>query len=101
MSPDELAAGRVYLTGHIDVPADRLTAVRDALDEHIALTRAEPGCLSFDVVEQDDPPGRFSVAEVFENQQAFDAHQERTKQSAWFQVTERIPRHYTITTKAD
>ncbi len=33
----------ILLTGHIDVPAGRLEAVRAALPRHIASTRAESG----------------------------------------------------------
>ncbi|WP_050602295.1 putative quinol monooxygenase [Ruegeria sp. 6PALISEP08] len=92
---------RVFLNGHIDVPPDRLEDVRAALPLHIALTRAEEGCLSFEVVEDQTTPGRFTVSEVFVTQAAFDAHQARAKASDWFQVTQGIPRNYTIGTAAD
>lgn len=92
---------RVYLTGHLDVPADRLEQVRQALPQHIALTRAEAGCVSFEVIEDNTVTGRFNVSEVFENRAAFDAHQARTKASEWFRVTQGIPRHYTITTEGE
>lgn len=87
----------MYLQGHITVPAARLAAVRSALAEHIALTRAEPGCLSFEVSEDDAIPGQFNVREVFEDQAAFDAHQARTQNSEWFRITQGIPRDYSIT----
>ncbi|NOD77979.1 MULTISPECIES: putative quinol monooxygenase [unclassified Ruegeria] len=92
---------RVFLKGHIDVPPDRLEAVRAALPLHISLTRAEEGCISFEVVEDQATPGRFMVSEVFATQAAFDAHQARAKASDWFQVTQGIPRNYTIETAED
>ncbi len=95
MTNGEMA--KVYLTGVLDVPADRIEQVRAALPQHIALTRAEAGCISFDVVEDLALAGRFNVSEVFENQVAFDAHQDRTKASDWFRVTQGIPRDYTVT----
>ena len=55
----------ITLTGHIDVPADRLAAVTDALPTHIKLTLDEPGCLSFSVTPCPDVAGRFLVAERF------------------------------------
>lgn len=93
----ESAMAKVYLTGVLEVPVERLQQVRMALPQHIALTRAEAGCISFDVVENAEGSGRFNVSEVFENQAAFDAHQIRTKTSDWFKVTQGIPRDYTIT----
>ena len=88
--------GRVFLEGYMDVPPDRLAAVTGALPTHIALTRAEPGCLAFDVTPSPDDPGRFLVSEIFQDQVAFDAHQARAKASAWADVTAGLPRHYTI-----
>jgi len=88
---------KVYLNGHIDVPADRIDTVIVALEEHIALTRQEVGCISFEVTPDPKVQGRFSVSECFIDQAAFDAHQTRTKASPWAQVTEGIPRDYVIT----
>ncbi|MGV8936286.1 MAG: putative quinol monooxygenase [Allorhizobium sp.] len=87
---------KIHLTGHIDVPRDRLRAVAEALPQHIALTRAEPGCISFTVSPSETVEGRFMVAEVFVNQTAFDAHQQRTKNSDWFRITEGLSRDYAI-----
>lgn len=91
---------KVYLDGHIDVPQEWLEAVSAALPTHIALTRAEAGCLSFNVTPCAEVAGRFLVSEVFANQAAFDAHQARTKASDWFQVTVGIPRDYKIRVEA-
>jgi quinol monooxygenase YgiN len=87
---------KIYLDGHIDVPAERMADVSAALPAHVALTRAETGCLSFNVTPCTTVPGRFLVSEVFADRAAFDAHQERTRNSDWFAVTEGIPRDYTI-----
>ena len=86
----------IHLDGHIDVPPERSAAVAAALPAHIALTRAEPGCISFTVVPSETVEGRFLVSEVFSDQAAFDAHQQRTRNSDWFSVTAGIPRDYAI-----
>lgn len=41
------------------------------------------------------------VSEFFANQAAFDAHQERMRNSEWFAVTEVIPRDYAIRRASD
>ncbi len=89
-------AGQVQLNGHIDVPADRMKAVAAALPQHIALTRSEEGCISFNVTPSDTVNGRFIVSETFADQAAFDAHQTRTKNSPWAEITQGIPREYVI-----
>ncbi len=88
--------GRVCLTGYIDVPAERMEAIQTALRAHIALTRAEPGCLSFDVNPCPNVKYRFLVSEVFVDQQAFDAHQIRARASDWAKVSDGIAREYSI-----
>lgn len=87
----------VTLTGHIDVPADRLVDIRAALPDHIRRTRAEPGCLRFDVVQSPDVAGRFMVNEAFRDAAAFEAHQARVKASDWGEISAGIPRSYTVT----
>lgn len=70
-------------------------AVMAHLDEHIRLTRAEPGCLSFEVSPAKDPMA-FDVRETFRDRAAFDAHQSRTRASAWFAATRDIVRDFAI-----
>ncbi len=91
--------GKVYLTGHLEVPPDRIEAVTAALPAHIALTRAEPGCLAFSVAQSPDNPTHFLVSEIFANQSAFNAHQARTAASAWAKVTDGLLRHYFVRTE--
>lgn len=87
---------RVFLDGYMEVPPARVAAVTRALPDHIALTRAEPGCLAFDVSVDPADPSRFVVSEIFADRAAFDAHQARAQASPWAQVTAGLPRHYTI-----
>lgn len=70
-------------------------AVRSHLPDHLRLTRAEPGCLTFDVTPTDDPLV-FEVLESFRDRPAFDAHQARTRDSAWFAATRTILRDFRI-----
>lgn len=81
----------------ICVTASEARIVSDHLAEHIRLTRAEPGCLSF-IVELTDDPLVWRVDEAFTDQQAFDAHQTRTRGSDWFKATALIRREFQIST---
>ncbi|MCB1386771.1 MAG: antibiotic biosynthesis monooxygenase [Nitratireductor sp.] len=90
--------GTVLLSGHIDVPADRLAAVEVALAEHVRLTRAEAGCIFFNVDPDPAVAGRFSVSEAFVHQAAFDHHQQRAGGSPWAAASQGIPRRYEIRT---
>ena len=93
---DTMTFKKIQLSGHIDVPKHRLAAITAALPEHIRLTRAETGCISFDVCPDPDHAGRFHVAEVFISKLAFDLHQSRTAMSDWARVANGIARSYQI-----
>jgi len=86
--------GVIRLTGTLACAPDEAEGVRAALPEHIRLSRAEPGCLSFDVTET--APGVFAVAERFADRTAFDAHRTRTRASAWWQATGHMTRSFTL-----
>lgn len=86
--------GVIRLTGTLTCTPEEVATVRAALPEHIRLSRAEPGCIAFDVTES--TPGVFTVAERFTDRTAFDAHQTRTRASAWWQATSHMPRSFTL-----
>lgn len=96
---EQAGTGRVYLDGYLDVPAERWGAVREALEDHIALTLQEPGCIKFQVVPCADIERRLLVSEIFEDQQAFEAHQARAKTSPWAEISAGIPREYAMRTE--
>ena len=88
---------RVRLSGQLTCQtAQEAALVRAHLPEHIRLTRAEAGCLSFTVTETSDPL-IWQVDEVFTDDATFAAHQARAKASHWALVTASIARKYEIT----
>ncbi|TPW76202.1 putative quinol monooxygenase [Schumannella soli] len=70
-------------------------AVERHLPEHLRRTRAEPGCLAFEVTRR---PGTrtWDVAERFVDARAFAAHQQRVAESTWGAATAGIERRYAI-----
>lgn len=70
-------------------------AVRAHREEHMRLTRAEPGCLTFDIAPTDDPLV-WEVMESFRDRASFDAHQARTRDSAWFTATRTALRAFRV-----
>lgn len=91
------APARVYLTGWL-LPATMADAdlVGRLMREHERLTRAEPGCLVFEIFRSMSDPMRFAVREVFVDRAAFEAHQARTQASDWWRETAHIPRDYKV-----
>lgn len=88
---------KVALTGHLHCADEAEAArVRAGLETHLRLTRAETGCLRFDVTPTDDPLV-WHVSELFTDRAAFEAHQARAGASDWAKLTAGIARDYKIT----
>lgn len=86
----------IILSGYILVNDEDLTVVSAALPEHIRLTRAEHGCIQFEVTVEPDKPNRYNVYERFADSGAFEHHQKRVAASHWGDVTKNVSRHYEI-----
>lgn len=86
----------VTLTGKLVCasPAEA-EVVENLLPRHVLSTRAEPGCLFFEVARRGSSLV-WDVTERFENGDAFRAHQVRTAESAWGLKTAAIRRDYTV-----
>ncbi len=84
----------IRLHGQMLCPPARRAEVRAALPAHIRLTRAEPGCMAFEVTETETG---FAVREAFATRADLAAHQDRVLRSAWGRITAGLPRDYTIT----
>ncbi len=86
----------VRLTGRlICASAADLEHVRALLPRHVELTRAEPGCVSFEVTPTQDPMV-WRVDEEFTDPEAFAAHQTLVAESPWGRGTAHLERQYTI-----
>lgn len=86
----------IRLTGRlVCADEDQTRIVREHLLRHAELTRAEDGCLSFEV-EATENPLVWDVHEEFADREAFDAHQVRVRSSEWGRVTTAIARDYVV-----
>lgn len=74
--------------------------VRQHLPEHVRLSRAEPGCLTFRVDPTDDPLV-WRLDETFADRAAFEAHQTRTRAADWFRITAHLRRDFHVAEEPD
>ncbi|WP_026533769.1 putative quinol monooxygenase [Arthrobacter sp. H14] len=86
----------VRLSGQLvcDGP-DQVAIVMQHLPLHMELTRAEEGCLSFEVKPTQEP-FVWQVDEQFRDATAFQAHQKRVADSEWGRLTAGIERRYIV-----
>lgn len=86
----------IHVTGQLICATPEDAALVTALlPTHIALSRAEPGCLTFNVDLTSDPLV-WRLDETFTNRTAFEAHQARTRASDWFRATAHIARDFQV-----
>jgi quinol monooxygenase YgiN len=91
----------IRLTGTLRCASpDEAALVAQMLPDHIRLSRASAGCLSFTVLPQPDGL-TWAVDETFADRAAFQAHQARTARSEWGLKTAHIAREYKIKDRAD
>ena len=87
----------ITLTGTLTCPTpDDLKIVETYLPDHIKLSRAEPGCITFDVVQTANPLV-WQLDESYADKAAFEAHQTRNRASVWWQVSQNLVRNFQIT----
>ena len=87
----------ITVTGTLTCATDAEAAtVRSLLPTHIALSRAEPGCLTFNV-DPTDNPLVWRLDESFTDRRAFEAHQARTRASEWFAASAGLTRDFQVT----
>ena len=87
---------KIILEGYIIVPDADLEIIKNELKTHINLTREEVGCIKFIVEQDQNDKNRFNVYEEFLDQNAFNSHQNRVKNSYWGKVTKNVKRDYKI-----
>lgn len=86
--------GSIEVTGYlICTDLEQARIVARYLPSHIELTRAEAGCLDFQVNCTADPLV-WTVFERFKDYSSYEAHQERMKSSQWARATAHIQRKY-------
>lgn len=84
-----------HLTGTLRIPKDLQSELLPLLDDHIAATRDEPGCRSFDVTQDKNDPETFHLAEIFDDEDAFAFHQKRGGASPWGIAAKDLERDFT------
>jgi len=67
-------AANLVHTAHLTVQENQAEEFREKVSHHAEATRAEPGCLAFDVYQSTQWPGVFFLFEVYRDSRSLDAH---------------------------
>lgn len=86
----------IKITGTLTASGEDIERARRLIPEHIALSRAEPGCLKFELTEDANQPGLWRLDELYRDENAFAHHKQRTKASRWGQESTDMVRDFVI-----
>ncbi|MEL6529948.1 MAG: putative quinol monooxygenase [Pseudomonadota bacterium] len=73
----------IIITGTVRIPAGSIEKVKPAMEEMIAASRAERGCLAYSYALDVLDDGLVHVHEAWTDQVALDAHFETSHLKAW------------------
>jgi quinol monooxygenase YgiN len=65
---------RLHIIAHVRAQAEHVDAVREILTGYVAPTRAEHGCLIYDLLQNQADPTHFTFVEEWTDEAALAAH---------------------------
>lgn len=65
---------KLTIVANIKAKSDRIDLVKSELEKLIATTRAEPGCLQYDLHQDNDNPAHFLFYENWESRELWQTH---------------------------
>ena len=74
LAQEPAAHDRIYVVTHADLLGPNMPAGKKLLQQYVADSRKEKGCVRIEVYEQISRLNHHMIVEVWESQQAFDAH---------------------------
>src|ERR1035437_5461884 len=63
-------------TAHLSVRENHIEEFRERVSRHAEVTRAEPGCLAFDVYQSTQVPSVFFLFEIYRDGRSLEAHRD-------------------------
>ncbi len=80
-------ANALTIVAHIEAQADKVNLVRSELLKLIAPTRAETGCLQYELHQDHENPAIFKFLESWESRELWQAHLDSPHLSAYAEAT--------------
>lgn len=82
-STTSLSAMPICIVVEAEIKEDRMDDFLDMIEKNAIGSRAEPGCIRFDVLQAEDASNKFFFYEVYENADAIAHHKEQPHYAAW------------------
>ena len=84
------------IVANIHANPDQIDLVRTELEKLIAITRAEEGCIQYDLHQDNENPGHFLFYENWESRELWQAHMSAAHLAAYMAATEGAVAEFTL-----
>lgn len=79
---------KLTITGNIKVHPDKIDLVKAELEKLVPITRAEDGCIQYDLHQDNEDPSFFLFYENWESRELWQTHMNAPHLSAYVKATE-------------
>jgi quinol monooxygenase YgiN len=86
----------LIIIAHITAKDGKVALVKSELEKLILPTRAETGCLQYDLHQDNENSGHFMFYERWSSRELWQAHMEQAHLKAYVAATEGAVEHFTI-----
>ena len=84
------------IIANIHANPDQIERVRKELEKLVPITRAEKGCLNYDLHRDNSDPAHFMFYENWESRELWQTHMNAPHLAAYMQATEGAVRQFTL-----
>ena len=90
---------KLTIVAHITAQADQVDLVKTELEKLIAITRAEEGCLQYDLHQDNENPAYFMFYENWESRELWQAHMGNQHLQDYMAATEGAVAEFSLSEK--
>ncbi|NER80276.1 MAG: antibiotic biosynthesis monooxygenase [Leptolyngbya sp. SIO1D8] len=87
---------KLTITGNILAKADKIDLVKAGLEKLIPITRAEAGCMQYDLHQDNENPAYFMFYENWESRELWQTHMNSPHLAAYVAATEGVVEKFWI-----
>jgi len=87
---------KLTIVANIHVNPDQIALVKAELEKLVPITRAEQGCIQYDLHRDNDDPAHFMFHETWENRELWQTHMNAPHLAAYMKATDGAVAEFTL-----
>ena len=91
---------KLTIVAHIHALPEKAELVKAELEKLIPITRAEPGCIQYDLHQDNDNPAHFLFYENWESRELWQTHMQAPHLEAYMSAVEGAVSQFVLTEKS-